>query len=88
MKKELYTYNGIEFDLTWSDSNEMIRHGGPFDRGGADSYYHRAYNPHWWPHGTNNGECITWHNMSNDEILQYTAGYERNEELGDKKDWG
>ena len=42
MKKELYTYNGVEFDLTWSDSNEMIRHGGPFDRGGADSYYHRA----------------------------------------------
>ena len=88
MKKQIYTYMGMNFDITWTDSNKMIRHGGPFDRGGADSYYHRGYNPHWWPNGTNNGECITWNNMSHDEILQYTAGYEHNEELGYKKDWG
>jgi len=30
-------------------------HGSPFDRGGADSYYQRPFDPHYWPSGTGNG---------------------------------
>ena len=27
-------------------------HGSPFDRGTADSYYHRGEQAHWYPNGT------------------------------------
>ncbi|WP_370003291.1 hypothetical protein [Winogradskyella sp.] len=33
-------------------------HGGPYDRGGADSYYGRSFDPHYWPEGTNKGTRI------------------------------
>ena len=28
------------------------RHGGPYDRGSADAYYHRPYNPHFYAGAT------------------------------------
>ena len=28
------------------------RHGGPFDRGAADSYYHRPFDPHYYEGAT------------------------------------
>ena len=62
------------------------RHGGLFDRGSADSYYHRPRSPHWWPHGTGRGEMIT--DLTPSERAEYLAGYEYNEKNGDKKDWG
>ena len=33
-------------------------HGGPYDRGGADSYYRRSFDPHYWPDGTGFGVRI------------------------------
>jgi hypothetical protein len=66
-----------EFDKT---------HGYPFDRGSADSYYHRPRNPHYYPEGTYKGDKIT--NLTEAEINAYNAGYDYNEEYGDKKDWG
>jgi hypothetical protein len=62
------------------------RHGSLYDRGSADSYYHRSPSPHWYPLGTGNGERIT--NLTVEEIEEYYAGYEYNEKFGDKKDWG
>lgn len=62
------------------------RHGGLFDRGSADSYYHRSRDPHWYPEGTYKGEKVT--NLTAEEIAEYNAGYDYNEEHGDKKDWG
>jgi hypothetical protein len=67
----------IEFDKT---------HGYPFDRGSADSYYHRPRNPHYYPNGTYNGDAVT--ELTEAEIQAYHAGYDYNEEYGDKKDWG
>jgi|TARA_B100001094_G_C17486267_1_gene464280 hypothetical protein len=64
------------------------RHGGAYDRGSADSYYHRPRRPHYFEGGTNKSNHIPEELMSNDEIEAYNAGYEYNEETGDKKDWG
>jgi hypothetical protein len=61
------------------------RHGSLYDRGSADSYYDRARYPHWYPNGTYNGECVL--GVTEDEIAEYMAGYDWNEEYGDKKSW-
>ena len=60
-------------------------HGSLFDRGCADSYYHRQRTPHWCPTGRHN-ERVT--ELSAEEIAEYNAGYDYNELCGDKKDWG
>lgn len=61
-------------------------HGSPFDRGSADSYYHRPRDPHYYPLGTYNGERVT--DLTPEQVEEYLAGYEYNERFGDKKDWG
>lgn len=83
---EIFTYRGREIDVTFG--NELTRHGGPFDRGSADSYYGRRAEPHWWPEGTMKGDRIEIEEMTEEEIFLYCAGYEYNEQNGDKKDWG
>ena len=64
------------------------RHGGPFDRGSADSYYQRGRNPHYFVGGTYSSPEITVDKMTQEEIDAYNAGYDDNEKNGDKKDWG
>ena len=64
------------------------RHGGPFDRGAADSYYGRGYNPHFYEGATNFSPRVELDNMTAEDIVAYTAGYRYNEKHGDKKDWG
>jgi len=64
------------------------RHGSPFDRGSADSYYGRGEDPHYWPDGTGHGTRVESKDMSMAELRAYFAGYEYNEKFGDKKDWG
>ncbi len=64
------------------------QHGNPFDRGSADSYYGRPEDPHWYPEGTYKGTRIESENMTMAELRAYYAGYEYNEQFGDKKDWG
>ena len=60
-------------------------HGSPWDRGGADSYYHRPKDPHYYPLGTGNGYKIT--ELTDAQVQEYLAGYEWNEKYGDKKCW-
>ena len=55
------------------------RHGGPFDRGTADSYYGRGYNPHYFVGDSYNSPRIEMAQMSADEIIAYTAGFKDNE---------
>ena len=62
-------------------------HGSPFDRGSADSYYHRPEEPHWYPNGTYNPPKVTSADMSLAELRAYYAGYRYNEAYGDKKQW-
>jgi len=63
------------------------RHGGPFDRGGADSYYGRRIDPHYFLGGTGTSQRIGREGMTADEIEAYYAGYDENEESGYKKEW-
>lgn len=64
------------------------RHGGPFDRGSADSYYGRDFNPHYFVEGSYQSPRIELSQMTVQEIVAYTAGFEYNEKVGHKKDTG
>ena len=63
------------------------RHGGPYDRGSADSYYRRKFRPHYFTDKTYQSEEITEDRMTPDEIEAYTAGFEDNEAAHDYKDY-
>ncbi len=63
------------------------RHGGPYDRGSADSYYRRPCVPHYYVDGTGTSEMISKDQMTPDEIEAYMAGFEDNEASGNFKDW-
>jgi hypothetical protein len=62
------------------------RHGGPFDRGSADSYYHRGIRPHYYMGATGTSD-IVYPEPGTAEYEAYMTGYEYNEQHGDKKDW-
>jgi hypothetical protein len=64
------------------------RHGGPYDRGSADSYYGRPRSPHYYVGNTGSSERVELKNMTEDEIVAYHAGYDDNEAEGNFKDWG
>lgn len=61
-------------------------HGGPYDRGAADSYYGRPREPHKYPNGTGNGPKVT--DLTQLEQDAYEAGYDDNEADRNFKDWG
>jgi len=63
------------------------RHGGPFDRGGADYYYGRGKNPHFYVGDTYSSERIEMVDMDLEEIEEYRAGYAEAERNGDRKEW-
>jgi hypothetical protein len=70
------TYNGIEYN---------DRHGGPFDRGSADSYYGRGIDIHYYVGATAQSDRVEGKDMTPEQIVEYMAGYEYNEKFGDKK---
>ena len=70
------------------NSDQYRRHGGPYDRGGADSYYGRGFEPHYYEAGTYSSRRIERNEMTEKQIAEYRAGYEDNEQTGGKKDWG
>lgn len=63
------------------------RHGGPFDRGGADFFYGRGFAPHYFAGGTHTSDRVERDAMTSAEIAAYTAGYEAAETAGDQKDY-
>ena len=64
------------------------RHGGPYDRGSADSYYGRSFSPHYYTGDTYSSKRIDESAMTPEEIQAYRAGYQENSEAGNFKDWG
>jgi hypothetical protein len=68
-------------------AEKFTRHGGAFDRGSADSYYHRKPNPHYYAGATYSSDPIVAE-PGTAEYEAYMAGYDYNEQYGDKKDWG
>jgi hypothetical protein len=63
----------------------ITKHGGPFDRGTADSWYSRPAVPHKGGVGGDSGERTT--DLTDTERSAYYAGYEYNELHGGKKDY-
>ena len=61
------------------------RHGGPFDRGSADSWYDRGIRPHYYACGTGTSKRYEIHEMTERQVAEYLAGYQYNEEFGGKK---
>ena len=64
---------------------ELPVNGSPQDRGSADAYYGRRYDPHWYPDGTYKGKRITKEEMTEEEIDAYNYGFDNE---WDRKDWG
>ena len=64
------------------------RHGSPFDRGGADYYYGRGYNPHFYVGDSYFSKRIEMADMNKEEIDAYREGYNEAERYGDRKEWG
>jgi len=62
------------------------RHGSLWDRGSADSYYHREPNPHYGGVGGGSGERVAVEDEAS--VAEYMAGYADNEQFGSKKDFG
>lgn len=82
--------------LTDDEQQEVIRqlrgwqfhrknHGSLFDRGSADNYYGRPRDPHYGGVGGNSGERVAVSDA--DSVKEYLAGYDYNEQFGDKKEW-
>ena len=69
------------------DTGVLDRHGGPYDRGSADSYYQRGFSPHYYTAGTYDSTRIEMESMTSDQIDQYAKGFADNEEQGDFKVW-
>ena len=60
-------------------------HGSLYDRGSADSHYGRPRGPHYGGVGGDSGPRVE----VTDEysVAEYMAGYDHNEQFGDKKDY-
>jgi len=69
-------------------ADPTILTGGAYDRGSADAYYRRSYDPHYFKGDTYSSDRVELKDMTADEITAYTAGYRDQEESGDFKDWG
>ena len=54
--------------------------GSPYDRGGADAYYGRQKDPHWYPLGSYNGKRVSCLEMNAAQIEAYNAGYDNEDE--------
>lgn len=63
------------------------RHGGPWDRGSADSYYGRHPSPHYYIGATGSSKRIEMPDMSSEQVEAYWAGYDDNEKMGWHKEW-
>lgn len=77
----------MEYKIEFGGRSYDARHGGPFDRGSADSYYGRPEDPHYFV-GKTGDRLVTVDEMTSKEMYEYNSGYRYNEMYGDKKDWG
>lgn len=65
----------------------QYRHGSPYDRGSADAYYNRLCKPHYFIGATYQSQRIDKDGMTDQEILEYYAGYRDQQWSGDQKEY-
>lgn len=63
------------------------RHGGPYDRGAADSYYRRPRRPHYFKGGSYMSDEVPEKYMTAEEIAAYNLGFDDNEDSHTFKDY-
>ena len=63
------------------------RHGSPYDRGSADAWYRRSFNPHYFVGDSYSSPRVEMEQMTAVEITAYATGYRHGEEAGDHKEW-
>ena len=51
------------------------RHGGPLDRGRADNYYNRDFDPHYFVGASYQSDKVEEDEMTEKEIREYTFGF-------------
>ena len=85
-EENIMTAIDIEF-IEFMGNKYNSRHGGPFDRGTADSWYNRPKAPHFYEGDTAASVKIESSDMSAEEVNAYLSGYEWNEDFGGKKEW-
>ena len=61
-----------------------MKNGSPRDRGSADRYYGRQFEPHYYQNGTYKGVRITEVFMTEQQIADYKDGWDNEE---DRKEW-
>lgn len=52
------------------------RHGGAYDRGLADRYYKRDFNPHYFVGDSYNSSKVEVINMTETQIKEYSIGFD------------
>jgi len=60
----------------YSAIESFTRHGGAYDRGGADAWYRRGRNPHYYTGATHSSVRINQEGMREEEIAAYNKGYD------------
>ena len=58
------------------------RHGGPYDRGSADAYYRRPYEPHYYRGATYSSTRVNQVDMTIEELIEDTEGWEDTHKQG------
>ena len=61
----------------FEDNVPNRRYGGPYDRGSADRYYGRPYNPHYFVGVTYQSDEIYEGQMTEQQIAEYKAGWDQ-----------
>ena len=71
--------------MTQINPDWLEGHGSPSDRGSADAYYGRPYDPHYWPEGTYKGIRVSASDMTDEQKNTYRDAYYSED---NRKDWG
>jgi len=78
---------GIDIQTRIGKIKYKSHHGSPYDRGRADSYYRRGFNPHYYTGDTYSSTRIEKGKMNDHQIAAYEAGYYDNETEGNYKEY-
>lgn len=73
--------------VDYSKMDIYTRHGGAYDRGGADSYYGRPRAPHYYTERSMGSPRVEMADMTFAEIAAYNQGFDDNEASGYHKEW-
>jgi hypothetical protein len=61
--------------MTETITQYATRHGSAYDRGSADAWYGREFDPHYFRGATYQSDRVALADMTAEEIVAYTAGY-------------